>query len=117
MNEPDENSYLVLRASHISAETNAKLVSLSLSDLEFGVNMLQSANAACDEELRQRTLRLVENLHDLVVRILPVLRPTAEQRDLIDARLTSLARKLSSTGRQDASHIGQTGRCPRRPRR
>jgi hypothetical protein len=75
-------------------------VEFLLVDLDVGMTFLDVAEASRIEETKHRNRNKARKAYDTVLHLLEQLKPDARQRQVIDAKLALLKKRLQSAGHQ-----------------
>jgi hypothetical protein len=93
-----------------SSSLNKAAVEFLIADLTVALTFLEVADASLNLETKQRNHRNARTAYDMVVRLLPTIRPEKEQQVEIDQKLKLLKTRLVARG--GSSEVGPlTERC------
>ena len=82
------------------SDLNQSGVSFLLTDLDLAITFMDVADASHIEETKRRNHMNARTAYDTVLRLLEMLKPNADQQQVIDAKLASLKTRLQAVGQQ-----------------
>jgi len=80
------------------SDANRFSVEILITDLDLAFTFLQVARTSKNPETRQRNRENAHKVYDAVHHFLPRLRPTAEERQAIEDKMSSLKIHLQALG-------------------
>ena len=80
-------------------------VQFLLADLATALTFLDVAQTTASEESRSRNLQNARRVYDTVMRLLPRISPSVEERAALEDKLAELKRRLSASRRLTGSQL------------
>jgi hypothetical protein len=80
------------------SDANRFSVKILITDLDLAFTFLQVARTSTNPATRQRNRENANKVYDAVRHFLPRLRPTAEERQAIEGKMSSLKAQLQALG-------------------
>lgn len=98
MDAPDDVERLLLRAAHVSAVANERLVMFCLAEFDFALRMLSIATLTGNDGVSMRARQSAKMTYYKAMCLVPTLSMDDQQRRSIDAKCHEVRARLEELG-------------------